>query len=136
VSSHSLRQVSVFPTAMFDLSVFALSWPLPPTPPPSPATVMPMPTTVEELQELLLAREGELMRSEEALATWEEMTGISMKALAKVRNKADATQKEYHGKIEAHTTDAKHALGLDRLLGRRKSRSMKESGTWSYERRH
>jgi hypothetical protein len=86
--------------------------------------MFPTPTTVEELQELLLAREGELIRSEEALAVWEEMAGISLKALAKVsvdlvaeRNKADATRKEYLGKIEAHTTGAKHALGLDKLLG-------------------
>jgi hypothetical protein len=53
--------------------------------------------------------------------------GIFEKALAKVSanidaelKKAEATQKEYLGKIEVHTTYAKHALGLDKLLWEKK----------------
>jgi hypothetical protein len=67
------------------------------------------------------------MCREEALVVREEKSRISKKALAKVRAdldtewaKAEATQKEYLDKIEAHTTCAKHSLGLDKMLGERK----------------
>jgi hypothetical protein len=32
----------------------------------------------------------------------------------------EATQKEYLDKMEAHTTWAKHSLGLDKMLGEKK----------------
>jgi hypothetical protein len=89
--------------------------------------VTPTPVVVEELHELLLTREEELMRREEALAEREEKAGISEKALAKVSadldeewNNAEATQKEYLDKIQAHTPHAKHSLSLDKLLGEKK----------------
>jgi hypothetical protein len=34
--------------------------------------------------------------------------------------KAEATQKEYLDKMEAHTTHTKHSLGLDKMLGEKK----------------
>jgi hypothetical protein len=83
--------------------------------------------SVEELQELLLVREVELMRMEEALTAWEEKVGISKKALAKVRadlnterTKAEATQKEYLDKMVAQTTRPKHSLGLNKILREKK----------------
>jgi hypothetical protein len=58
---------------------------------------------------------------------WEEAAGISKKALAKVsadldteQAKARATPKEYLDKMAAHTTHAKHSLGLDKILGEKK----------------
>jgi hypothetical protein len=52
---------------------------------------------------------------------------ISEKALAKVSvdlnaewAKAEATRKEYFDTMEAHTTCAKHSLGLERMLGEKK----------------
>jgi hypothetical protein len=64
---------------------------------------------------------------EEALAAREKKAGIFEKVLANVsadvdaeQNKAEATQKYYLGKIEAHTAYAKHALSLDKLLGEKK----------------
>jgi hypothetical protein len=57
----------------------------------------------------------------------EEKAGIMEKALAKVsadlngeRTKAEATQKEYHDKMEAHTARAKHSLNLDKVLEEKK----------------
>jgi hypothetical protein len=47
--------------------MFALCKPLPPPPPPSPIAATPAAVSVEELQELLLVREVELIRMEEAL---------------------------------------------------------------------
>jgi hypothetical protein len=81
----------------------------------------------EELQEQLLEWEEELTRREEALATREEKAKISERALVKVRAnldaeraKAEATQKEYLKKMEAHTAHAKHSLGLDKILREKK----------------
>jgi hypothetical protein len=58
---------------------------------------------------------------------WEEKAGNSKKALVKVSAgldtewvKAEATQKEYLDKMEAHTTHTKHSLGLDKMLGEKK----------------
>jgi hypothetical protein len=63
------------------------------------------------------------MRREEALAAWAEKAKISEKALVKVsvnlnaqRAKAEATQKEYLDKMEAHTACAKHSPGLNKML--------------------
>jgi UDP-N-acetylmuramoylalanine-D-glutamate ligase len=87
---------------------------------------MPAAAAVEELQELLLAWEEELRRMEEVLAVWEEKARILEKALTKVsadltkQAKAEATQKEYLDKMEAHTTRPKHSLGLDKMLGEKK----------------
>jgi hypothetical protein len=71
--------------------------------------------------------EEELTRREEALAAREDKAWILEKALAKVsadldteQTKADATQKEYLDKMAAHTAQAKHSLGLDKLLGEKK----------------
>jgi hypothetical protein len=82
---------------------------------------------VEELHELLLMWEEELTWREEALTAWEEKAGISEKALANVSTdldvewtKAKATRKEYLDKMAAHTTCAKHSLGLDKILGEKK----------------
>jgi hypothetical protein len=57
----------------------------------------------------------------------EEKATILEKALAKVgadldteRAKAEATQKDYLNKMEAHTTRAQHSLGLDKMLGEKK----------------
>jgi hypothetical protein len=57
----------------------------------------------------------------------EEKAGIMEKALAKVsadlngeQTKAEATQKEYLDKMEAHTTRAKHSLNLDKVLEEKK----------------
>jgi hypothetical protein len=68
---------------------------------------------------------------------------ISEKALAKVspdldveRTKAEVTQKEYLDKMAAHIAYAKHSLGLDKILGRRRLNLMGRSGTWSCVRRH
>jgi hypothetical protein len=36
------------------------------------------------------------------------------------RKKAEATRKEYLGKIEAHTARTKHTIDLDKLLGEKK----------------
>jgi hypothetical protein len=87
----------------------------------------PAAVAIKELWELLLEREEELTRREEALATWEEKVRISEKALTMVsadldaeRAKAESTQKEYLDKIEAHTTRVKHSLGLDKMLGEKK----------------
>jgi hypothetical protein len=55
-----------------------------PPPPPSPAVVTPVVAVVEELQELLLIREVEYTRREEALFAREEKAGDSERALAKV----------------------------------------------------
>jgi hypothetical protein len=81
---------------------------------------MPMVVVTEELQELLLTRE-------EVLTMQEEKAGISEKSLSKVSAdldaewaKAKATRKEYLDKMEAHTTRAKHSLGLDKMLGEKK----------------
>jgi hypothetical protein len=86
-----------------------------------------MAAVVEELQELLLTWDKELMQREEALAMREEKAGIMDKALAKVsadldteRTKAEATWKKYLNKMVAHTTRAKHSLGLDKMLGEKK----------------
>jgi hypothetical protein len=80
----------------------------------------------EELQEQLQVREV-LTRREEALATWEENSKISEKALIKVSadldaelTKAEVTRKEYLDKMEAHTTRAKDSLSLDKMLGEKK----------------
>jgi GTP1/Obg family GTP-binding protein len=63
------------------------------------------------------------MLREEALAVWEEMAKIFEKALVKVitdldakREKAEATQKEYLDKMEAHTVCGKHSLNLDKKV--------------------
>jgi TnpA family transposase len=52
---------------------------------------------------------------------------IFEKALVKISTdhdaewvKAEATRKEYLDKMEAHTTHAKHSLGLDMMLGEKK----------------
>jgi hypothetical protein len=81
----------------------------------------------EELQELLLTWEEELMWREEVLAAWEEKVGISEKALAKVnanlaaeQAKAEATRQEYLNKMAAHTSRAKHSLGLDKMIREKK----------------
>jgi hypothetical protein len=57
----------------------------------------------------------------------EEKARISEKALTKVSAdqdvewaKGEATRKEYLNKIEAHTTQVKHSLGLDNRLGEKK----------------
>jgi hypothetical protein len=78
----------------------------------------------DELEEQLLAWEEELMWREEVLATWEEKARISEKALAKVSAdldvewaNAEATQKEYLDKMEAHTARTKHSLSLDKMPG-------------------
>jgi hypothetical protein len=61
------------------------------------------------------------------LAAWEETVGISEKALAKVnanlaakQAKAEATQQEYLNKMVAHTSRAKHSLGLDKMIREKK----------------
>jgi hypothetical protein len=109
---------------IIDLSVFALCRPLPPPIPPSPAATTPATAAAEELQELLLVRQEELTRREEALPAWEEKAGISKKALDKIsadldaeRAKAEATQQEYLNKMAAHTTHAKQSLNPDKMLG-------------------
>jgi hypothetical protein len=78
----------------------------------------------KELLELLLVREEKLTWMEVGLAVREEKARISEKALTKVsadldakRDMAEATWKEYLDKMEAHTTHAKHSLGLDKMLG-------------------
>jgi hypothetical protein len=84
-------------------------------------------TSAEELQEWLLAWAEELTQREEALAAPEEKGSISEKALVKVSAdldaewvKVEATQKEYHDKMEAHNARAKHSLGLDKMLQEKK----------------
>jgi hypothetical protein len=84
-------------------------------------------TMAEELQQQLLVREEELTRRKEDLAAWEEKAWISEKVLTNVSTDLDAeqakvegTQKEYLDKMEAHTTHAKHSLGLDKMLGEKK----------------
>jgi hypothetical protein len=61
---------------------------------------------------------------------------ISEKALAKVSldldvewAKAEATQNEYLDKMEAHTACAKHSLGLDKMLGKKKVKLDIKEGT-------
>jgi hypothetical protein len=63
----------------------------------------------------------------EELAVREEKVRISEKALAKVsadlnpeRAKAEATQKEYLNKMEAHSAHAKHSFGFYKMLGEKK----------------
>jgi hypothetical protein len=97
------------------------------SPPPIPATAVPAVVMVEEMQELLLAREEELTWREESLAAREEKVRISEKALAQVsvavdaeRVKAEATQQEYLNRIQAHTDCGKQVLDLDKMLGERK----------------
>jgi FixJ family two-component response regulator len=78
----------------------------------------------EELQEQLLAREEKLTRREKALDIREEKAMIFEMATAKVsadldteRVKTEATRHEYLDKMQAHTTRAKHTLGLNKILG-------------------
>jgi hypothetical protein len=89
--------------------------------------VVSVPVVAEELQEQLLTWKEELTWREEALAAREGKARISEKALAKVsadlnteRAKAEATQKEYLDKMEAHTAHTKHSLNLDKMLGEKK----------------
>jgi hypothetical protein len=72
----------------------------------------------KELLELLLVREEKLTWMEVGLAVREEkaLTKVSADLDAK-RDMAEATWKEYLDKMEAHTTHAKHSLGLDKMLG-------------------
>jgi hypothetical protein len=57
----------------------------------------------------------------------EEKARIPKMALVKVsvdldveRAKTEATRKEYLDKMEMHTTRAKHTLGLNKMLGKKK----------------
>jgi hypothetical protein len=82
-----------------------------------------------------------LTRREKALIVQEEKAWISEKALVKAsvdldaeQAKIEATRKEYLNKMEAHSTRAKHYLGLEKMLGRRMSSSMGEGRTWTYVR--
>jgi hypothetical protein len=91
------------------------------------AALTSMVAVAKELQEKLLAREEELMQREEALTMQEEKAKFFEKALVKVIAnldakwaKAEATQKEYLDNMEAHTTCAKHSLGLDKMPGEKK----------------
>jgi hypothetical protein len=98
-----------------------------PSPLPGLAVATSMMVVVGEVQELLLAWEEELIRSEEALASWEEKARVLDNALAKVsagldaeRTKAEVTRKEYLDKMVAHTAHAKHSIGLDQMLVEKK----------------
>jgi hypothetical protein len=80
--------------------------------------------TVEEMQELLLAWEEELTRTEKALATREEKVRISKKAVTQVSAALDvewakvkATRQEYLVKIQVHTDRCKQVLDLNKMLG-------------------
>jgi hypothetical protein len=75
----------------------------------------------------VLQWEEDLTYREEALDAREERAKISEKALVKVsadlnaeHAKAEASQKEYLDKMEAHTACAKHSLGLDKMLWEKK----------------
>jgi hypothetical protein len=93
---------------------------------PPPPFVVAASASEEGLQEHLLARE-EMPWREEALVAREEKARISEKALVYVSSdldaewaKAEATQKEYLDKMEAHTSRTKNSLGLDKMLGEKK----------------
>jgi hypothetical protein len=99
--------------------------------------------SVEELQEQLLLWAEELMQREEALVTRVEKARIFEMALVKVSANLDAkqeiteaTRKDYLDKMEAHTARAKHSLSLNKMLRRRRSSSMGESGSLSCMRWH
>jgi hypothetical protein len=107
--------------------MFALGRPLLPPPCPSPTTAVPVMATIEEMQELLLTREEELTRREEALAVREGKARISKKAITQVSAtlgmewaQAEATRWEYLDKIQAHTDHGNQVLDLDNMLGERK----------------
>jgi hypothetical protein len=107
--------------------MFALGRPLLPPPCPSPTTAVPVMATIEEMQELLLTREEELTRREEALAAREGKARISKKAITQVSAtlgtewaQAEATRWEYLDKIQAHTDHGNQVLDLDNMLGERK----------------
>jgi hypothetical protein len=109
-----------------NLSLLALcGLPFPP-PPPGLAAATPIVVAVGELQELLLVQE-ELTQREEEPVMREENMRVSENAFAKVSAdldaewaKAEATQKVYLDKMAAHTTHAKHSLGLDKMLWEKK----------------
>jgi hypothetical protein len=78
----------------------------------------------------------ELTLREEATTVWEKGIGVSEWALDKVsldlhvkRAKTEATQQEYLKKMCAHTAYVKHTLGLDMMLGGRRSYSLTRSDT-------
>jgi hypothetical protein len=79
---------------------------------------------VEELQEQLLDREEVLTSHMKAFVAWEKKVRVSERALIKVSQDLDvdwvktkATHEEYLENMHAHTTRAKHTLGLDKMLG-------------------
>jgi hypothetical protein len=72
------------------------------------------------LQEHLLVRE-ELSWREEALVAREEKALVYVSSdLDAEWAKAEATQKEYLDKMEAHTSRTKNSLDLDKMLGEKK----------------
>jgi hypothetical protein len=97
---------------------------------------VPVTATIEEMQELLLTREEELTRREEALAAREGKVRISEKALTQVSAtldsewaQAEATRWEYLDKIQAHTDHGNQVLDLNNMLGRGRRSSTERSGT-------